>query len=94
MSQRAAIQKVWDGMIPIELQLAAADAIELLASAVLPDPFQTFYMLIPRINYLPFITGRVKEQWLDPMLALSGVRAVDGMTINESDIWFEYNGQP
>ncbi|KAJ2497942.1 autophagy protein 5 [Coemansia sp. RSA 1972] len=94
MSQRAAIQRVWDGMIPIELQLAAADAIELLASAVLPDPFQTFYMLIPRINYLPFITGRVKEQWLDPMLALSGVRAVDDMTINESDIWFEYNGQP
>ncbi|KAJ1832266.1 hypothetical protein LPJ70_006591, partial [Coemansia sp. RSA 2708] len=58
MEQRTTIQKLWNGMIPIELQLAAADAIELLASAVLPDPFQSFYMLIPRINYLPFITGR------------------------------------
>ncbi|KAJ2367261.1 autophagy protein 5 [Coemansia sp. RSA 2610] len=81
-------------MIPIELQLAAADAIELLASAVLPDPFQSFYMLIPRINYLPFITGRVKEQWLDPMLELSGIRTMDDKAIKESDIWLEFNGQP
>ncbi|PIA14086.1 APG5-domain-containing protein [Coemansia reversa NRRL 1564] len=90
------MQRVWKGMIPIELQLASADAIELLASAVLPEPFQTFYMLIPRVSYLPFVTSRVKERWLDPMLALSGIRAVgDGQAIiKESDIWFEYNGQP
>ncbi|KAJ2769967.1 autophagy protein 5 [Coemansia nantahalensis] len=95
MDPQALMRKVWNGMIPIELRLAAADAIELLASAVLPEPFQTFYLLVPRVSYLPFITARVKERWLDPMLALSGTRAAaDSATIKESDIWFEYNGQP
>ncbi|KAJ1738433.1 autophagy protein 5 [Coemansia sp. RSA 989] len=28
------------------------------------------------------------------MLELSGVRTVDGKVLKESDIWFEYNGQP
>ncbi|KAJ2886589.1 autophagy protein 5 [Coemansia aciculifera] len=90
--QRAPLKRVWKGMIPIELQLAASDAIELLASAVLPEPFQTFYMLIPRVGYLPFISGKIKERWLDPMLALSGSRTPSDQ-IGESDIWFEYKGQ-
>ncbi|KAJ2692578.1 autophagy protein 5 [Coemansia spiralis] len=94
MDQQTMLHKVWNGMIPIELQLAPADAIELLASAVLPEPFQTFYVLVPRVSYLPFITARVKERWLDPMLALSGMRAAaDNTAIKESDIWFEYHGQ-
>ncbi|KAJ2486058.1 autophagy protein 5 [Coemansia sp. RSA 2050] len=87
--QRAPLKRVWKGMIPIELQLAASDAIELLASAVLPEPFQTFYMLIPRVGYLPFISPKIKERWLDPMLAL----ARSDQEIKESDIWFEYKGQ-
>ncbi|KAJ2896802.1 autophagy protein 5 [Coemansia aciculifera] len=91
--QRAPLKRVWKGMIPIELQLAASDAIELLASAVLPEPFQTFYMLIPRVGYLPFISGKVKERWLDPMLALSGSRVPSDQQIKETDIWFEYKGQ-
>ncbi|KAJ2820220.1 autophagy protein 5, partial [Coemansia furcata] len=89
--QRAPLKRVWKGMIPIELQLAASDAIELLASAVLPEPFQTFYMLIPRVGYLPFISNKIKERWLDPMLALSGSRG--DQKIEETDIWFEYKGQ-
>ncbi|KAJ2032187.1 autophagy protein 5 [Coemansia sp. S610] len=87
--QRAPLKRVWKGMIPIELQLAASDAIELLASAVLPEPFQTFYMLIPRVSYLPFISPKIKERWLDPMLALSR----SDQEIKESDIWFEYKNQ-
>ncbi|KAI9501407.1 autophagy protein 5 [Coemansia spiralis] len=85
------VQKIWNGMIPIELQLAAADAIELLASAVLPEPFQTFYMLVPRVGYLPFTTARIKEQWLDPMLEMSGSRT---QNVKETEFWFEYNKQP
>ncbi|KAJ2503930.1 autophagy protein 5 [Coemansia sp. RSA 2052] len=91
--QRAPLKRVWKGMIPIELQLAASDAIELLASAVLPEPFQTFYMLVPRVGYLPFISGKIKERWLDPMLALSGSRIPSEQQIKETDIWFEYKGQ-
>ncbi|KAJ1726048.1 autophagy protein 5 [Coemansia biformis] len=96
MDPQTAMRRLWSGMIPIELQLAPADAIELLASAVLPEPFQTFYVLVPRVSYLPFVTAKIKERWLDPMLALSGVRSVvdDRVSIKESDIWFEYNGQP
>ncbi|KAJ2746133.1 autophagy protein 5 [Coemansia sp. BCRC 34301] len=91
--QRAPLKRVWKGVIPIELQLAASDAIELLASAVLPEPFQTYYMLIPRVGYLPFISGKIKERWLDPMLALSGSRTPNEQQIKETDIWFEYKGQ-
>ncbi|KAJ1813054.1 autophagy protein 5 [Coemansia sp. RSA 2598] len=93
--QRAPLQRIWDGMIPIELQLAPSDAIELLASAVLPEPFQTFYMLIPRVSYLPFVTNKIKERWLDPMFAFSGnnARNIGNEVIRESEIWFEYRGQ-
>ncbi|KAJ1664956.1 autophagy protein 5 [Coemansia sp. RSA 1646] len=80
-------------MIPIELQLAAADAIELLASAVLPEPFQTFYMLVPRVSYMPFMVTKIKEQWLNPMLEMSGLSNTHTV-IKETDIWFEYRGQP
>ncbi|KAJ1848048.1 autophagy protein 5 [Coemansia sp. RSA 2703] len=92
---KAPLQRVWDGMIPIELQLAAADAIELLASAVLPEPFQTFYLLVPRVSYFPFITQKIKEWWLNPMFALSGgVPGHRNAEIKDADIWFEYRGQP
>ncbi|KAJ1878930.1 autophagy protein 5 [Coemansia sp. RSA 1722] len=93
--QRAPLQRIWDGMIPIELQLAASDAIELLASAVLPEPFQTFYMLIPRVSYFPFVTSKIKERWLDPMFALSGnnTRNNNNDVIKEHELWFEYRGQ-
>ncbi|KAJ2856079.1 autophagy protein 5 [Coemansia erecta] len=93
--QRAPLQRIWDGMIPIELQLSPSDAIELLASAVLPEPFQTFYMLIPRVSYLPFVTNKIKQRWLDPMFALSGhLRTNKDEVIKETEIWFEYRGQP
>ncbi|KAJ2007401.1 autophagy protein 5 [Coemansia thaxteri] len=91
--QKTPLKKVWMGMIPIELQLAAADAIELLASAVLPEPFQTFYMLVPRVGYLPFVSSKIRERWLDPMLALSGPRIPNEQSIKEADMWFEYKNQ-
>ncbi|KAJ2722908.1 autophagy protein 5 [Coemansia sp. Benny D115] len=94
-SEDVALRRVWDGMIPIELQLAAADAIELLASAVLPEPFQTFYMLMPRLSYLPFTLNKIREQWLDPMFALSGPRPTvnNGGELKDTEMWFEYRGQ-
>ncbi|KAJ1797111.1 autophagy protein 5 [Coemansia sp. RSA 2399] len=89
------VKKVWKGMIPIELQLAAADSIELLASATLPEPFQTFYMVVPRVSYLPFMVTKIKEQWLNPMLEMAGTRVPDtGTVIKETDVWFEYQKQP
>ncbi|KAI8322748.1 APG5-domain-containing protein [Martensiomyces pterosporus] len=97
-SESGPLHKVWNGMIPIELQLAPADAIELLASATLPEPFQTFYLLVPRVGYLPFISSKIKERWIDPMFALSGSRlhgsSSDSSSVKESDMWYEYKGQP
>ncbi|KAJ1894878.1 autophagy protein 5, partial [Kickxella alabastrina] len=90
---KAPLQRIWDGMIPIELQLASADAIELLASAVLPEPFQTFYLLVPRVSYFPFMCTQIKERWLDPMFSISGSRTPGNSVIKESEMWFEYRGQ-
>ncbi|KAJ1933888.1 autophagy protein 5 [Linderina macrospora] len=91
------LRKVWASMIPVEIQLAPADAIELLASATLPEPFQVFYMLVPRVSYLPFVSTKLKEQWIDPMLAMSGT-PINGNDIStiapETDYWFEYKGIP
>ncbi|KAJ2598723.1 autophagy protein 5 [Coemansia sp. RSA 1804] len=100
--ESVAKRRVWQGMIPIELQLSGNDSIELLASATLPEPFQTFYMLVPRVSYLPFVTSKIKEQWLDPMLSMSGTRVAapgtnggNGATgIRETEMWFEYKKQP
>lgn len=97
MNTSTVYKKIWNGMIPLEIQLSPADAIELLASATLPEPFQTFYLLVPRVSYIPFLTEKIKSRWLDPMFALSGPRTGPNSSdhiIKPQDMWFEYQGQP
>ncbi|KAJ1675693.1 autophagy protein 5 [Spiromyces aspiralis] len=95
--EREITQRLWSGYIPLELHLAPADAVELLASPTLPEPFQTFYILAPQGSYLPFLTKRIREQWLDPLWTLGtttpGVGAAKD-PINESDFWFDVDGVP
>jgi len=68
-------RSVWNAVIPIELKLAPDD----LATPVSPDPY---YLLAPRIGYLPIVTSIAESYFLEHVAS-----RFDGM-------WFKCNNIP
>lgn len=49
---REILREVWDGRVPVCVQLASEDCSTLSA----PDPY---YLMVPRLSYLPLVMEKV-----------------------------------
>ena len=49
---REILREVWDGRVPVCVQLASEDCNTLSA----PDPY---YLMVPRLSYLPLVMDKV-----------------------------------
>ncbi|KAJ9478753.1 Autophagy protein 5 [Pseudozyma hubeiensis] len=75
---------VWEGTVPICVSL---DPAELPPSS--DSSIDSTYLIVPRISYLPLIVAEVKKNLLDLVLEQPALN-----TLNEKELWFEYEGQP
>ncbi|PWZ01548.1 peptidase M22, glycoprotease [Testicularia cyperi] len=75
---------VWNGTIPICVTVELAD---------LPPGSDTSidstYLVVPRISYLPLVVAEVRRNLLELVLDQASLS-----TLNDKDLWFEYDGQP
>lgn len=76
LEDREVLREVWDGKIPTAFTLAEDE----INQEEAPDPF---YLLLPRLSYLPLATEKVKKHFL------KFVEATDNYSI-----WFDYKGIP
>lgn len=75
---------VWEGTIPICVTLDPAELPPGSDSSI-----DSTYLIVPRISYLPLIVAEVKKNLLDLVLEQPALN-----TLNEKELWFEYEGQP
>ncbi|KAK8739600.1 hypothetical protein OTU49_003420 [Cherax quadricarinatus] len=54
---REILREVWDGRVPVCVQLASEDCSTLSA----PDPY---YLMIPRLSYFPLVMDKVRKHFL------------------------------
>eukprot|EP00128_Syssomonas_multiformis_P006509 Colp12_sorted_trinity150504_noHs@32804 len=74
------IKKVWEGKIAVTFTLSPDEAVT--------EPVEPFYMVIPRMNYLPFIVDTVKAHFkpAHPSIQTPGD--------TNARLWFSYDGVP
>lgn len=75
---------VWEGTVPICVSIDPADLPPGSDSTI-----DSTYLVVPRTSYLPLIVTEVKKNLLELVLEQPALH-----TINEKELWFEYEGQP
>ncbi|XP_023341359.1 autophagy protein 5 isoform X2 [Eurytemora carolleeae] len=80
VEDREVLREVWEGRIPTVFNLAQED----IQDNEAPDPF---YLLIPRMSYLPLATVKVKKYF-------SKYVGTDASQDSNMEIWFDYKGTP
>ncbi|XP_055716765.1 autophagy protein 5 [Phlebotomus papatasi] len=76
-NDREVLRLVWEGKIPICFQADPAEVVGL-------QPPEPFYLMVPRLSYLPLVTEKVRKHF---------VRFISNEQ-QEGDIWFDCDGTP
>ncbi|PVU86473.1 hypothetical protein BB561_006692 [Smittium simulii] len=100
-------RRVWEGAISLRFTLDPTDSIALTSTSSLPKPYNCYYILAKRNEFLPFILKRLKEEWILPLLCLesplatsrqlgdlSGESLETALGLVFEEFWIEYNGIP
>eukprot|EP00088_Acartia_fossae_P035760 TRINITY_DN36888_c0_g1_i1.p1 TRINITY_DN36888_c0_g1~~TRINITY_DN36888_c0_g1_i1.p1 ORF type:complete len:266 (-),score=36.32 TRINITY_DN36888_c0_g1_i1:146-943(-) len=74
IEDREVLREVWDGRIPAVFTLAEQDKDE-------DSPSDPFYLMLPRMSYLPLATDKVKKYFLRD-------------SMDQHNMWFDYKGTP
>uniref|UniRef100_T1GNA3 Autophagy protein ATG5 UblA domain-containing protein n=1 Tax=Megaselia scalaris TaxID=36166 RepID=T1GNA3_MEGSC len=76
-TDREVLRIVWDGQIPAVIQ-GDPDEMEI------QQP-EDFYLMIPRLSYLPLVSDKVKKYFQ---------KYIADQNPDSGNIWFDYNGTP